>query len=82
MRLAKFAVTKTTLLALLLLAASCTRQPEPFDYTPVDEVKSGPGLLSGEDGVFTIYEENGNAAPGPRDEGAEVPCEVSAPPGK
>jgi hypothetical protein len=28
---------------------------EPFDYTPVDEIPPGPGLLSGEDGEFVIY---------------------------
>ena len=28
---------------------------EPLDYTPVDEIQPGPGLLSGEDGEFVIY---------------------------
>jgi hypothetical protein len=28
---------------------------EPFDYTPVDEIPPGPGLLSGDDGEFVIY---------------------------
>jgi hypothetical protein len=28
---------------------------EPFDYTPVDDIPPGPGLLSGEDGEFVIY---------------------------
>ena len=28
---------------------------QPFQVTPVDEVPKGPGLLSGEDGEFTIY---------------------------
>jgi hypothetical protein len=28
---------------------------EPFDYTPVDEIQPGLGLLSGEDGEFVIY---------------------------
>jgi hypothetical protein len=28
---------------------------EPFDYTPVDEIPPGPGLLSGEEGEFVIY---------------------------
>ncbi len=27
-----------------------------FEYQPDNELKSGPGLLSGEDGVFTIYQ--------------------------
>ncbi len=29
---------------------------QPLQHTPVDEVPEGPGLLSGEDGVFTIYQ--------------------------
>jgi hypothetical protein len=41
-----------TLLAGLWLAACAA---EPFDYTPVDEIPPGPGLLSGEDGEFVIY---------------------------
>jgi hypothetical protein len=28
---------------------------EPFDYTPVDEIPPGPGLLSGEEGEFVVY---------------------------
>jgi hypothetical protein len=28
---------------------------EPFDYTPVDGIPPGPGLLSGEDGEFVVY---------------------------
>ena len=29
---------------------------EPISYTPIDEIPPGPGLFSGEDGVFTLYE--------------------------
>jgi len=36
-----------------LWLAACAA--EPFDYTPVDEIQPGPGLLSGEDGEFVIY---------------------------
>ena len=36
-----------------LWLAACAA--EPFDYTPVDEIPPGPGLLSGEDGEFVIY---------------------------
>ena len=28
---------------------------EPFEYTPVDEIPLGPGLLTGDDGEFVIY---------------------------
>ena len=40
-------------LAVGLGLAACAA--EPFDYTPVDEIQPGPGLLSGEDGEFVIY---------------------------
>lgn len=30
-------------------------QVTPVAYTPVDEIPAGPGLLSGEDGEFTLY---------------------------
>ncbi len=33
----------------------CAVTPEPLDYQPDNEYKKGPGLLSGEDGAFTIY---------------------------
>ena len=29
---------------------------EPMDYTPISEIPPGPGLFSGEDGVFTLYD--------------------------
>jgi len=33
----------------------CAITPEPLEYQPDNEFKKGPGLLSGEDGAFTIY---------------------------
>ena len=49
-------------LGLALTLCSCATSPEPFDYgfdgdlpTGPGELKKGPGLFSGEDGVFTIY---------------------------
>jgi hypothetical protein len=35
----------------------CAVTPEPLEYQPDNEFKKGPGLLSGEDGVFTIYQQ-------------------------
>jgi len=35
----------------------CAVTPEPLEYQPDNELKNGPGLLSGEDGVFTIYQQ-------------------------
>jgi hypothetical protein len=41
--------------ALAFVIGACATAPEPFEYHPENELKPGPGLLSGEDGVFTIY---------------------------
>jgi hypothetical protein len=43
--------------------SGCATSPEPYEYGGFDqelqtgpgELKEGPGLLSGDDGVFTIY---------------------------
>ena len=43
------------LFAAILTASACASSPEPFDYQPDNELKQGPGLLSGEEGAFTIY---------------------------
>lgn len=56
----------------VLLAGGCAAGPKPFDYSAVDEVKPGPGLLSGDDGVFTIYGEPGTASPDQDDAAPEV----------
>lgn len=29
---------------------------EPMSYTAIDEIPPGPGLFSGDDGVFTVYD--------------------------
>jgi hypothetical protein len=42
-------------LAGLLLLAACASSPEPFEYEQNNELKPGPGLLTGEEGVYTIY---------------------------
>jgi len=56
---------KKLLLIVVFIAisvSSCATSPEPFDYgfdgdlpTGPGELKKGPGLFSGEDGVFKIY---------------------------
>jgi hypothetical protein len=43
------------LVAVILTVSACATSPEPFDYQPDNELKPGPGLLSGEEGAFTIY---------------------------
>ncbi len=40
---------------LLLFIITGCKAPEPFEYHPENETKSGPGLFSGEDGSFNIY---------------------------
>ena len=42
-------------LAAFLVFASCASSPEPFEYEQNNELRPGPGLLTGEDGVYTIY---------------------------
>lgn len=50
------------ILVLGIALSACATSPEPYDYgfdqdlpTGPGELKEGPGLFSGEDGVFTIY---------------------------
>ena len=39
----------------ILLATACT-EVKPFEYTEIHEIQPGPGLLSGEDGEFVLFE--------------------------
>ena len=39
----------------LISLGGCSTSPEPFEYQSNRELKKGPGVVSGEDGVFTIY---------------------------
>jgi len=63
-------------IALIVMATAmvaingCAGTPEPFEYQPDNELKSGPGLLSGEDGVFTIYQKPNE---GDADKASQVP---------
>ena len=48
---------------IVITASGCATSPEPYDYGGFDqeiqtgpgELQEGPGLFSGDDGVFTIY---------------------------
>ena len=42
-------------LAAFLVLAACASSPEPFDYQQNNELKPGPGIFTGEEGVYTIY---------------------------
>jgi hypothetical protein len=53
-------MTRTLLLPLVLLAglAGCSTYEElyqPAEYTPVTEMKPGPGMFTGESGVYTLF---------------------------
>ena len=50
------AIRIAAVVAGLTAFGGCAVTPEPFEYQPDNELKKGPGLLSGEDGVFTIYQ--------------------------
>lgn len=41
--------------ALLLLLGACA-EVKPFEYTEIHEIQPGPGLLSGDDGEFVLFE--------------------------
>ena len=43
-----------SLILLALTIAACDGA-KTFDYTAVDEIQPGPGLLTGETGEYTIY---------------------------
>ncbi len=52
----KITVSGRWLAAVMLAASLGACSPgESVDYTPIDEIPPGPGLLSGEDGEFTLY---------------------------
>ena len=40
---------------MLLLLGACAEM-KPLEYTEIHEIPSGPGLLSGEDGKFVLFE--------------------------
>ena len=40
---------------MLLLLGACAEM-KPLDYTEIHEIPPGPGLLSGEDGEFVLFE--------------------------
>lgn len=40
---------------MLLLLGACA-DVKPLEYTAIHEIPPGPGLLSGEDGEFVLYE--------------------------
>jgi hypothetical protein len=62
----------TVLAAVLMVGLnSCSTSPKPFEYESHRELKPGPGLFSGEDGSFTIYQQQG-LSEGKSDKGSET----------
>ena len=39
----------------ILLATACA-EVKPFEYTEIHEIQPGPGLLTGDDGEFVLFE--------------------------
>jgi hypothetical protein len=37
------------------LLVGCATSPEPFEYQQSNELKPGPGIFTGKEGVYTIY---------------------------
>jgi hypothetical protein len=72
----------------MMVVAACAHAPEPFDYQSERELKPGPGLFTGKEGMWTIVgppatakpeapaDEDGEAASGTKPDGEEG----SAPP--
>ncbi|NIA67032.1 hypothetical protein HBA54_00325 [Pelagibius litoralis] len=48
------AMAMVGLLALAVVLAGCA-DVKPLEYRAVDQIKPGPGLLTGEDGEFVLY---------------------------
>ena len=49
----------SVLLAIWMVGLNgCSTSPKPFEYESDRELKPGPGLFSGEDGYFTIYQQS------------------------
>jgi len=38
-----------------LVALTLTAAAEDFEFTPIDEIPEGPGLVTSDDGEFTIF---------------------------
>lgn len=47
---------KYILLLMVLTFTGCSVGSESFVYTPADEPPPGPGLFSGPDGAFTLFQ--------------------------
>ena len=60
-------------LAISLLLMACAGSTEPFEYQSNTETKPGPGALSGDDGVFTIY----RGTPAPLQTEEQAPAETT-----
>lgn len=49
---------RAILSAAVLAGVSACSGVEPMKFRAADEIPPGPGLLSGEDGVFVLYRNN------------------------
>jgi hypothetical protein len=68
------------LAAVLLVGLNgCSTSPKPFEYETHRELKPGPGLFSGEDGYFKIYQQQ-HPSKGKSDKGSETKEDYSQQP--
>ena len=52
-------LTRATVPALgALVALTLAAAAEDFEFTPIDEIPEGPGLVTSDDGEFTIFKWN------------------------
>lgn len=58
-----------------LLLSACATPPEPYEYKPSNELKPGPGIFTGEEGVLTIYGRPDPAGQTPFDSEEAIPCD-------
>jgi hypothetical protein len=58
-------MNKTCLIVFPLLLAGCNAAP--LDYTPIGDMKSGPGMFSGADGGYVMRAKGNTAAPAAAD---------------
>ena len=49
-------IEKLLLLLVVWVVTGCAQSSQSFVVTPADEPRPGPGLLSGPDGSFTVYQ--------------------------
>jgi len=67
------------LLAFIVLGLIAGCNAKPYDYQPTaGEMKQGPGLFSGKEGAFTLYDSKGDGLIKPKSEKTALPATTDA----